>query len=90
MKVKVSNRLRKMLSKFFITKKLPTIAEPIDASKSDIKAFWQECSKEFKLSQMYFFSQELIDLVNKTNNKLLYAEILTKASESAQKKQLQI
>ena len=83
MKVKVSNRMRKMLSKHFVTKILPKIAEPIDASKAEIQAYWDACSKEFKLSSLCFFSQELIDLVNKTNNKLLYAEILTKASESA-------
>ena len=83
MKVKVSNRMRRMLSKHFITKMLPLIAEPIDASRPAIQEYWDSCSKEFKLSSLCFFSQELIDLVNKTNNKLLYAEILAKASESA-------
>lgn len=39
-----------------------------------------------KANQLSFFSQELIDLVNKTNSKLLYAELLTKASESVQRK----
>ena len=80
--------MRRMLSKHFVTKMLPKVAEPIDASKEAIQAYWDTCSKEFKLSSLCFFSQELIDLVNKTNNKLLYAEILAKASESAQKKQI--
>ena len=89
MKVKVANRLRRMLSKHFTMKMLPKLAEPIDATKENIEAYWLDCSKEFKLSSLCFFSQELIDLVNKTNQKLLYAELLTKASESALKKKHQ-
>ena len=84
--MKVSNRVRRMLSKHFTTKILPKIAEPLDAKKSDIKVFWESCSKEFKQSSLCFFSEELIELVDKTNNKLLCAELLAKASESAQKK----
>ena len=83
MKVKVSNRARRMLSKHFVTKILPKIAEPLEAERSDIYSFWQDCSKEFKQSSLCFFSEELIELVDKTNNKLLCAELLAKASESA-------
>lgn len=85
MKVKVSNQLRRMLSKHFVTKMLPELAEPIETSKEDVYAYWESCSKEFKLSSLCFFSQDLIDLVNKTNSKLLYAQLLAKASESAKK-----
>ena len=56
-----------MLSKHFVTKVLPRAAEPLQASKEEIEAYWDSCTKEFKLSSLCFFSQELIDLVNKTN-----------------------
>ncbi len=82
MKVKVSNRLRQMLSKHFVVKILPNIAEPVTCTKDDIWQFWKESAKDMKANQLSFFSQELIELVNKTNSKLLYAELLTKASES--------
>ena len=86
MKVKVSGRLRRMLPKHFITRNLPQLVEPIEADLASISEFWQECSREFKLSSLCFFSPDLIDLVNKTNSKLLYAELLAKATQSAQKK----
>jgi len=86
MKVKVSNRLRRMLSKHFATKILPKLVEPIDSTKEDIEGYWSSCSKEFKFNSLCFCSQELIDLVNKTNSKLLYAELLMKAADSAHKK----
>ena len=72
MKVKVANRLRRMLSKHFITKVLPEITSPLQASKEEIIKYWKSQTKEFKLSSMCFFSQDLIDLVNKTNSRLLY------------------
>jgi len=71
-----------MLSKHFVTKILPGIAEPLSCTEEDIYTFWRESAKDMKANQLSFFSQELIDLVNKTNSKLLYAELLTKASES--------
>ena len=81
MKVKISTRLRQMLSRHFVSKILPGICQPIAASKDAIEAFWTACSKECKVNSLSFFSPELIDLVNKTNSKLLYAELLAKASE---------
>ena len=81
MKVKVSNQLRRMLSKHFVAKLLPRLAEPIEVNREEVFAYWEASSKEFKLSSLCFFSQELIDLVNKTNSKLLYAQLLAKASE---------
>lgn len=75
-----------MLSKHFVTKILPGISEPLDASKEAIEEFWSTSTKEFKVNSLSFFSPELIDLVNKTNSKLLYAELLAKASEQVQRK----
>ena len=56
MKVKVSNRAKRMLSKHFVAKMLPKIAEPIEAEKASIFEYWESCSKEFKLSSLCFFS----------------------------------
>ena len=38
------------------------------------------------MNSLSFFSQELIDLVNKTNAKLLCVDLLAKASEQVQRK----
>ena len=86
MKIKVSHKLRAMLSKHFVNKILPGISEPLDATKETIELFWKSSTKEFKVNSLSFFSPELIDLVNKTNSKLLYAELLAKASEQVQRK----
>ena len=77
-----------MLSKFFITRVLPQGGQSIQIDTDKVLHFWnKKCSKEFKLTSMCFFSKELIDIVNKTNSKLLYAELLSKASEQAQIRQ---
>ena len=41
MRVKLSNRLRGMLSKHFAVKILPQVTEPLEATKHDIETFWE-------------------------------------------------
>ena len=71
-----------MLSKYFINRVLPDKSQTLQIEKEKVIKFWATaCSREFRLTSMCFFSRELIELVNKTNSKLLYAELLTKATE---------
>ena len=86
MKIKVAGRLRPILSKRFISKSLPELTEPIEATEQALRDFWNQCSHDYKLNSLCFLQPELTELVNKTNSRLLYADLLTKASESAQKK----
>ena len=44
-----------------------------------------ECPKQLKHTSLCFFSKELIDLVNKTNSKLLYADFLLKNTSTESK-----
>ena len=51
---------------------------PLSASIDDFKLYWEKCSISLKRNSLIFFSKDLIDLVNKTNNRLLYCELLNK------------
>lgn len=82
MKAKIHARLRKVLSKHFIKSLFAKIAVPIKADRQSIVAYWQSCPQALKHTSLCFFSKELIELVNNTNTKLLYADFLIKTNHS--------
>ena len=77
MKIKVHSKLRAVVSKHFI-QRLPKITMPVAFLPSDFKQYWSKCSLTLKRNSLIFFSKDLIDLVNKTNNRLLYCDLLAK------------
>ena len=84
MKTKINDRLKKVLSKHFIKALFAKIAVPIKADRSSILQYWQSCPKNLKHTSLCFFSKELIELVNNTNTKLLYADFLIKTNRGKQ------
>ncbi len=77
MKVKVSPRLKPLLSKHFV-QRLPNVSIPVAISLDQFHAYWDKCPMSLKRNSLVFFSKELIDLVNKTNSRLLYCDLLSK------------
>lgn len=77
MKVKISPRLKPLLSKHFV-QRLPKVCIPVDFSLEQFNAYWEKCPLSLKRNSLVFFSKELIDLVNKTNSRLLYCDLLSK------------
>lgn len=82
MKVKVSSRFRNLLSRHFV-QRLPKISHPISVTREAFLAFWDKCPLSLKRSSLVFFNKELIDFVNKTNNKLLYCDLLQKKQQQS-------
>ena len=83
MKQKINERLRKLLSKHFVTKLFPKEAVSIKADRASILAYWNSCDQKLKHTSLCFFSKDLIELVNHTNTKLLYADFLIKTNSRA-------
>jgi len=77
MKVKVSSRLKPLLSKHFV-QRLPNVSIPVALSLEQFNDYWDKCPMSIKRNSLVFFSKELIDLVNKTNSRLLYCDLLSK------------
>lgn len=77
MKVKVNPRLKALVSKHFI-QRLPKVSIPVSMTYESFRAYWDRCPVSIKRSSLVFFSKDLIDLVNKTNNRLLYSDLLAK------------
>jgi hypothetical protein len=85
MKPKINARLRKVLSKHFVNKLFVSVAVPIRADRESIVTYWLNCPQALKHTSLCFFSKELIELVNNTNTKLLYADFLTKTNRGRTK-----
>ncbi|TNV82591.1 hypothetical protein FGO68_gene6089 [Halteria grandinella] len=81
MKLKIAARLRPLLSKHFV-QRLPKISIPISVNYEQFIQFWERCPLSLKRSSLVFFDKELIDFVNKTNNKLLYCDLLQKKQQA--------
>lgn len=77
MKLKIAARLRPLLSKHFV-QRLSKISIPISVNYEQFMQFWERCPLSLKRSSLVFFDKELIDFVNKTNNKLLYCDLMQK------------
>lgn len=84
MKTKLHDRLRKLLSKHFVKSLFNKYAVPIKANRQSILAYWHSCPQQLKHTSLCFFSKELIELVNNTNTKLLYADFLMKPGKSTE------
>ena len=84
MKTKINERLRRVLSKHFISKLFAKVAVPIQADRAAVLAYWQACPTNLKHTSLCFFSKELIELVNNTNTKLLYADFLIKTNRKTE------
>jgi hypothetical protein len=80
MKNKINERLRKVLSKHFVIKLYSKVGVVIKADRARIVGYWQSCDQKLKQTSLCFFSKELIELVNNTNTKLLYADFLIKTN----------
>ena len=80
MKTKINPKLRKILSKHFVNQIVARVGVPISANREEITDYWLKCPKQLKHTSLCFFSKDLIDLVNKTNSKLLYADFLSKTT----------
>ena len=89
--VKQVSLLRQFFNKHFL-QKLPKISQNISFSREDFLSFWTSLPDYTKQQSLIFFSKDLIQLVNKTNTKLLCSEVVNKkknnASESSKDYQL--
>ena len=83
MKVKVNPRLKSLLSKHFV-QRLPKVFIPVQVTYEVFSQFWEKCPLSLKRNALVFFSKDLIELVNKTNNRLLYCDLLSKKSSGSQ------
>ena len=77
MKVKVNPRLKPLLSKHFL-QRIPKVSIPVALSLEQFNTYWDKCPMSLKRNSLVFFSKELIDLVNKTNSRLLYCDLISK------------
>ena len=84
MKTKINPKLRKILSKHFANQVFGRVGVPIAANRKEITDYWSMCPSKLKITSLCFFSKELIDLVNKTNSKLLCAEFISKNTSTEQ------
>jgi hypothetical protein len=95
MKIKLHPYLHKLLSKHFISNHLPKLIfalEPSDltkerkkgqfiVNKQSFKKYWiEKLSVQHRKQALYFFMPELIELVNKTNSRLLYSDLVQSIS----------
>ena len=90
MKTKINPKLRKILSKHFVNQIVARVGVPISANREEITDYWLKCPKQLKHTSLCFFSKDLIDLVNKTNSKLLYADFLSKTTSVEQSSKAQV
>ena len=79
MKIKINTKLRKILTRYFVNQIIGQVGVPIRVTRDEIADYWLNCPKNLKHTSLCFFSKELIELVNKTNSKLLYADLLKTA-----------
>jgi hypothetical protein len=79
MKVIVHSKLKQFLSKHLV-QRLSKIAMPVSVTMQEFKQYWNACSVSAKRNSLIFFSKDLIDLINKTNARLLYCDLLVKKS----------
>jgi hypothetical protein len=77
MKIKVHSSIKSLFSKHFL-QRLPKITIPLKITLPEFKQYWDKSSFTLKKNSLCFFSKELIDFVNKTNNRLLYNDLLSK------------
>jgi hypothetical protein len=68
--------LKQFVSKGF-NQKLPKISNVLKFKRSEFETFWTSLTYP-KQTYLYFFSKDLIDLINKTNCKLLCADLVLK------------
>ena len=83
MRVKVSPRLKLLVSKHFI-QRLPKVSIPVSITQQSFLQYWERCPLATKRSSLVFFSKDLIEFVNKTNNRLLYCDLLHKKQQASQ------
>lgn len=82
MRTKINDRLRRILSKHFVKSLFAKVAVPIKADRHAVTSYWKSCPQNLKHTSLCFFSKELIELVNNTNTKLLYANFLIKTNKA--------
>ena len=75
--MKVNNRLKALVSKHFV-QRLPKLTIPVAVTEETFIGYWDKCPLSIKRNSLIFFSKDLIDFVNKTNNRLLYCDLLSK------------
>lgn len=82
MKLKLHPYLSSLLSKQFIQHTLPKIVFPIsspfDVCQADFMKYWNnELSMMHRKQALCFFMDEIVEMVNKTNSRLLYDDLIT-------------
>ena len=77
MKIKIHPRLKAMLSKHLM-QRLPKITMPVQVNLQSFKQYWDKCPLSLKRNSLFFFSKDLVKLINDTNDKLLYGEVANK------------
>ena len=97
MKIKLHKYLHSLLSKHFVSHHLPKLVFPLEPSDPHRKAvkgqfvvskkaflkYWNEkLTLQHRKQALCFFMPELIDLVNKTNSRLLYDDLVKSISRS--------
>ena len=82
MKLKLHPYLSSLLTKHFIQHTLPKIVFPItspfDVSQAGFMKYWNnELSILHKKQALCFFMDEIVEMVNKTNSRLLYDDLMS-------------
>lgn len=82
MKIKLHPYLQKLLSKHFVQHVLPNlvfpISHPVIITQESFSTYWQnELTLSHRKQSMCFFMEEVIEMVNKTNSRLLYEDLVT-------------
>jgi hypothetical protein len=94
MKLKAHPYLSSLLSKHFISHVLPKlvfpISSPFDVSQKAFMKYWtSELSIIHKKQALCFFMDEIVEMVNKTNSRLLYDDLISNIKNKSAKEALQ-
>ena len=90
MKLKVHPYLSSLLTKHFVQHALPKIVFPIsspfDVTQASFLKYWNnQLSMIHKKQALCFFMDEIVEMVNKTNSRLLYDDIISNIRNKSNK-----
>ena len=76
--------LQKLLSKHYQSKILPKLLrESVPVNKRDFEKYWMdELSSEHRMHACFFAMPELVQLINQTNSRLIYQELVKNMAAS--------
>ena len=78
---KVNAVLQKLISKHFLSQVFQKLAIPVSVKISDFKLYWDKRTTTEKQNDLCFFSKDMIEVINKTNSRLLLAEYISKSRQ---------